>query len=164
MEIAPPPPDPPGGGRMPHTHYGPVMGVARTNPRPKRKRHGESYIVVGEELHLSDTPYSRQLRRAFNYYPYEDNNNNLYTTLQVDYEPTNAEDPGIGVYMTVDAPPPSNSMLITVNVASEPVAEGRPADQWPFQLPLPSFYGNPFDSNSRWGAQGFYSGKEWKPL
>ena len=113
MEIAPPPPDPPpGGGRMPHTHYGPVMGVARTNPRPKRKRHGESYIVVGEELHLSDTPYSRQLLRQFRYYAYEDNNNNLYTTLQLNYEPTNAED--THVYETIDAPPPSNSMLITV--------------------------------------------------
>jgi len=46
MEIAPPPPDPPpGGGRMPHTHYGPVMGV---RPRGKKRRHGES--VQGSEV------------------------------------------------------------------------------------------------------------------
>ena len=176
MEIAPPPPDPPpGGGRMPHTHYGPVMGVA---PNPyntrskKRARHGESY-TEGAELIFAPAP------------PYVDDGEyiNLLTRTSMMYEvegfalnPRNFPPIPDGVtwqqigmsrpyysYQDFGVEEGWHQIRTTNTVPVEHIAVGRPVTQTGFRIELPDFLGDPFDPTSRYGPRGSYSGKEWTP-
>jgi len=170
MEIAPPPPDPPpGGGRMPHTHYGPVMGVA---PNPyntrskKRARHGESYAVgvpvdaygwtqMGSQWvrYNTITPPHQLPDDPSDGYPYS-----YYVQYGVD-----ARRFHLGYRDDVEGRRGELRDIRTLNTVPLNIPEGRPVTETG-QIQLPDFLGQPFDPTSRYGARGTYTGREWSPL
>jgi len=174
MEIAPPPPDPPpGGGRMPHTHYGPVMGE-----RPRKRRHGESVIAIGVPLTEGEWFRNEYGLRSMTYelsqVRYLRNRNVPLSTLHHVYVPIDVPPDYAAVTydvetLAVDPTALYNTMhegrtIFTQHIASEPVAVGVPVPRQTRQSTagrvLPSFVGDPYDPTSRWGP----SIQEWSPL
>jgi len=163
MEIAPPPPDPPpGGGRMPHTHYAPVMGVA---PRTrKRRRHGESYIAVGvpltESQQFGDVMTYTSGSQFYVPYHLPPNLQQMLGDFATVYDVRMMNAAGLTTYRES----PQGRVIQTAHTASTPVAEGVPVPRQTRQSTagrvLPSFVGDPYDPTSRWGP----SIQEWSPL
>ena len=141
---------------MPHTHYGPVMGVA---PNPyntrskKRARHGESYAVgvpvdaygwtqMGPQWvryntmvpshHLPDNPF-----REFSW--------GYYVQYGVDdrHFLLGYRDDIVGIRADIRD-------IRTLNTVPLDIPEGRPVTQTGFRIELPDFLGDPSDPTSRY--------------